>query len=79
MPTCDVVLDLLTEAPAEDLPPADRAVVNAHLEECPTCAAYVAAYDSVGDMVRSALEVTVDDALQAELDAAVWAALEESA
>jgi anti-sigma factor RsiW len=79
MPTCDAVLDLLTEAPREDLPVDQRAVVEAHLAECDDCSDFVAAYDSVADMVRSALEVTVDDALQAELDAAVWAALEESA
>jgi len=79
MSTCDAVLDLLTEAPPDDLPADERAVVEAHLAKCEDCSAFVAAYDSVADMVRSALEVTVDDALQAELDAAVWAALEESA
>lgn len=79
MLNCDEVLAYVSESPVEDLPPEVQEAVFEHLEVCPDCRTFMAAYDSVAPMVRSALEVEVDEALQAELDAAVLEAIAQSA
>lgn len=77
MTTCESVQQHIAAAPLEDLPDKDREAVLDHLEQCPHCATHQAAYDAVAPMVRAALAVEVSDTLQAELDAAVMAALAE--
>jgi hypothetical protein len=72
---CDQVFVLLAVSPLEDLLAADADRVTKHLEKCTDCTNFVAAYDAVAAMVRKALDVEVDDRLQAELDAAVMQAL----
>lgn len=79
MLSCDDVYERLAESPPEDLPAADRAAVEAHTAACPDCATFLSAYGSVPDMVREALELEVDAALQAELDRAVMEALQKGA
>lgn len=79
MLTCEALLDQLMDQDVGDLPEADQVHARAHLEGCPRCAAFVRSLHAVTPMVRHALELSVDDALQAELDAAVMAALRRGA
>ena len=77
MISCESVQQHIAAAPLEDLPHKVREAVLDHLEHCPRCSTHQAAYDAVAPMVRAALAVDASDALQAELDAAVMAALAE--
>jgi hypothetical protein len=79
MLTCEALMDLLMEQDVEDLPDAEQDDARGHLDACGGCAAFVRSLHAVTPMVKDAMELTVDDALQAELDAAVMAALRREA
>jgi hypothetical protein len=79
MMNCQEVMDLLMEQPLEDLADEPKAGVQTHLDVCGPCDGFVESFNAVAPMVRKALEVEVDDALQAELDAAVMEALRREA
>lgn len=78
MLSCSRVEALLLESPLSDLPAPVAQAVRAHCAVCASCDDFVAAYDAVAPMVRSALEVEIDAELQAQLDAAVMAAIRET-
>ena len=77
--TCDELAMRLFDYVEGDLFEAELTRVEQHLADCADCAELVRTYSAVGSLVRTALDVEVDDALQAELDAAIFAALEDSA
>ena len=77
--TCEQVQAHVFDFVEGDLSEALHDAVRAHLDRCPPCTEFVRTYSAVGGLVRSAMEVEVDDALQAELDAAIFAALEQTA
>jgi hypothetical protein len=79
MLTCAELMDLLMEQDIDDLPPEPRAAAESHLAGCGGCAAFVRSLHAVTPMVRDAMELEVDPALQAELDAAVMEALRKQA
>ena len=79
MLTCAQITDLLLDYELGDLSSEEAAAVDAHHAVCPTCVAFARTYRAVPAMVHDALAVRVSDALQAELDATVLAALEQSA
>ena len=74
MKSCDEVLELIAEGPVRSLPAAAQAEIAEHLAACGACASFLQTQDEVAPLVRAALSVDVDAALQAELDAAVMAA-----
>lgn len=77
--TCEEVAARLFDFVEGELDDEEHALVEAHLAVCPDCEEFARTYSAVGGLVRSALEVEVDDALQAELDAAIFGALAQSA
>lgn len=79
MMDCAALMDRLMEQDVEDLPEEEQAHARAHLEYCGDCAAFVRTLHAVAPMVRDAMELQVDDTLQAELDAAVMEALRKQA
>jgi len=79
MLTCEAMMALLMEQGVEDLPAGEREVAMAHMDACGPCAAFMRTLQAVTPMVKDAMHLTVDDALQAELDAAVMEALRREA
>ena len=77
--TCEELASRLFDYVEADLSDEECSRVEQHLAGCADCADLVRTYTAVGSLVRTALDVEVDDALQAELDAAIFAALEDSA
>lgn len=77
--SCEEVAARLFDFVEGELSDEEHALVEEHLGMCPDCAEYTRTYSAVGGLVRSALELEVDDALQAELDAAIFGALAKSA
>lgn len=77
--SCEEVAARMFDFVEGELDDHDHAIVERHLAECPMCAEFVRTYSAVGGLVRSALEVEVDESLQAELDAAIFGALAQSA
>ena len=73
--TCEQVAVLVFDFVEGDLPDAQHERIAAHLSGCAECAEFVRTYSAVGGLVRGAMEVEVDDQLQAELDAAIFGAL----
>jgi len=77
--TCEEVAARLFDYVEGELDDHEHALVEQHLALCPDCAEFTRTYSAVGGLVRSALELEVDDALQAELDAAIFGAIAQSA
>lgn len=73
--TCEQVAVLVFDFVEGELSPEEHGLVAAHLSRCSACAEFVRTYSAVGGLVREAMEVEVDDGLQAELDAAIFDAL----
>lgn len=79
MLTCEALMDQLMDKDVDDLPAEEQDRARTHLDACGTCSTFVRTLHAVTPMVRDAMELTVDDALQAELDAAVMEALRRGA
>jgi anti-sigma factor RsiW len=79
MMTCASLTDLLLDYELGDLEPSVRDEVREHFGLCPTCRVFAATYAAVGPLVERAFEIPVDDALQAELEAACLAMVKEPA
>lgn len=79
MMTCAALTDLLLDYELGDLEPAVRHEVETHFGLCPPCRVFAATYAAVGPLVERAFEVPVDDALQAELEAACLALVQKPA
>ncbi len=77
--TCEEVAARLFDFVEGELEDQDHILMEQHLAVCPDCKEFVRTYSAVGQLVRSAMEVEVDDTLQAELDAAIFGALAQSA
>ncbi len=75
MLSCHQVSELLFDYVENDIDDQTAAQVEAHLAGCPDCQRFVEEYAQVRGLVRDGLELQVDDALQSELDAAVFAAI----
>jgi anti-sigma factor RsiW len=79
MLTCAHLTDRLLDYELGELDAPLRGEIEAHLSECPTCANFHQTYRVVSPLVQHALEVRVDDALQAELEAACLALVQQRA
>lgn len=77
--TCDELAMRLFDYVEADLSEVEVTRVEQHLAACTDCAELVRTYSAVGSLVRTALDVEVDETLQAELDAAIFEALADSA
>ena len=73
--TCEQVAVAVFDFVEGELPDEQHARIAAHLSGCAECAEFVRTYSAVGGLVRGAMEVDVDEQLQAELDAAIFGAL----
>ncbi len=79
MLNCEALMALLMEQGVEDLPDGERERAREHVDACGSCSAFVRTLQAVTPLVKGAMELTVDDALQAELDAAVMEVLRREA
>ena len=77
--TCEELATRLFDYVEGDLSDAECTRLEQHLGGCADCAELVRIYSAVGSLVRTALDVEVDDTLQAELDAAIFEALADIA
>lgn len=79
MMTCANLTDLLLDYELGELESAVLGEVEEHLGLCPTCQIFAITYHAVGPLVQRAFEIPVDDALQAELEAACLALVQKPA
>jgi anti-sigma factor RsiW len=66
-PSCQEVVELVTDYLEDALPPADRARLEAHLEDCDGCEAYVDQVRETVRIVSRLREQDLDPRLRAEL------------
>lgn len=74
--TCRDFITFLRDYLEEDLPPAEKARFETHLEICPSCAAYLENYRHTVALTKDAfgdLEAPVPDEVPEELVAAILA------
>lgn len=73
--TCDEVAARAFAWSEGELADEEHLRFDQHLDDCQGCAEFARTYAAVEQLVRTALEREVSPALQAELDASVFAAL----
>jgi anti-sigma factor RsiW len=72
--TCREVVDFLMDYVSDVLPPAQRAVFEQHLGECPDCVAYVRSYRDTVSMERQAFSEATSPEVPDALVQAILAA-----
>ncbi len=73
--TCRELIGFLHDYVSGELPPAERARLEAHLAECPECVAYLATYEATIALARLAFSGADDPVPDEVPDALVRAIL----
>ena len=76
---CDEIAEGLLDFVEGDLSADANEQFEAQVRGCDYCTDLLRTYTAVGGLVRAAMDVTVDEDLQAELDAALFKALGQRA